>query len=164
MRQIKGYVCVTKHRIGEREIFTLFGKGNAEQDFLNLISNNYSPYRSLDEAEKGRQQLDIGENYDEIRIAEIEMTIAENRDEIQQLKSSKSLVAIMDAEPNYRPAYGAVVKGKPCESACPPRARIEKNGLVTFRSLDEAVAAAGEITRQAEAGFTIASFSLRYVD
>ncbi|MFA5992312.1 MAG: hypothetical protein WC796_01250 [Candidatus Pacearchaeota archaeon] len=104
MRQIKGYVCAARV---DRDPFVnvkgkkfrdyiLFGRKVNKTDgpWENLESNGLTTYETLQEAEIGQASLVRRNLFDLVEIRELELVIAENREENDSFEDERSLVVI----------------------------------------------------------------------
>jgi len=96
MKRIEGLVCVGS----TSGINVLFGKSvdNDPRIYENLQTNGILPYESIDEAEKGAEQIRDLDEIDDVVIKEIKMEVAENEEDFNDLMVSDSLIVIMYRE------------------------------------------------------------------
>ena len=168
MKTIDGYVCITKKEYPKGlETCLLFGenKGKGEKFCENIVSNNFSTYKSKTLARKGQKQLLQRNEFDSVQIAKLHMDIVETKDELNKLKDCNSLVVIMiddDLGHKYNYLLGPIVDGLP-DFGPIPGAFLKDTNFKTFDSLDKALYLAREVNRQAQCGAPIATFSLEYI-
>ena len=166
MRCIEGYVCVVKIGDGvsslERQI--LFGKnsGGGKGTYENIETNDLTPYESKDTAKEGQKQLIKMKNFTSVKLAKLEMTIAETEGELDELKDSKSLI-IMMVDEGIKKLMGPMVEGKPNQYPLPGASLCHTN-FQTYDSLKKARYLSREVNRQAQCGAPIATFQLNFLE
>jgi len=162
MRKIDGYVCVTQSR-REANLNLIFGinTGGGTASYQNIETNDFRPFNTEDDANKGKRDLERIMKFD-VRIAKLEMAIAETEEEIEQLEND-NFVVIMRIEMNWQPILGPYVEGRPFMYPL-PGAYLTANGFTTYNSLERAMHQAREVNRQGGCGARIANLRLNYLN
>lgn len=169
MRVIDGYVCIATtlpNSKGYQREF-LFGPDVDDQDssYANLSSNDLTPFASRYGAIKGKKELSKRKDFTSVRVARLEMKVAEREEELEEFRNHKSLVVVMIVKDSSSVDYrliGPIVEGKPAYHPI-PGAFLYDTGFTTFKNFERARYVASEVVRQAESIAPIASFILEEV-
>jgi hypothetical protein len=160
MQNIKGYVCVAA--LDDRQI--LFGQSveDISRPGENITGNNLTLYSTRDSARKGKKGLQDREMFSSVRIARLELEIAESVPEIESLKDKTSLVGLLYTDHNGIAIFGPR-SDDTSSSDVPLGMTIQQNGLMPFTDYVQAYWVNSENARKALSRGTLALYKLEFI-
>ena len=171
MRKISGYLCawIESGRFYKSE-YVLCGKNIDEKRkklWLNFEANGLTPFKTESQAHKALEELLKQDITVSVQLARLKMCMAVTLDEMQELKDSKSLVAIQhNDDEGWTQSY--TIFG-PCRIDGAPTAYplsgtlIGCNGLKGWKDYDAAFWAVNDICRQAQRKAYLADWNLELI-
>ena len=136
MKNIKGFIFITENFIGGLKKKTIFGKGDEENPYLNIESNNLIPFTYLREVARAARKYDLEKNlhgYPE--IANFRLNIAETEKEAREkFQQEPDLVVIQYLGKKCKRIIGDYVPGRDHITADPVGTPITDNDLMPFNT------------------------------
>ena len=156
MKEIEGLVCVGRNE----HVAVLYGKSinYGEQTYEAFNTNGLTPFDTPEQAQAAAREISAtGFGFTDVIIGKIRLLLAENPDDVSQLKGEGGYIALMKTDYGDWLLIGAFVEGKSLRMSS-PGSPLRTNGLTPFLDIDEAIEAAEQAARQSETSATIASF------
>jgi len=171
MRKISGYLCawIENGRFYKSE-YVLCGKNTDETRkklWQNFETNNLTPFKTESNAHKALEELLGMDITVSVQLAKVKMYMAVTLDEMQELRDSKSLVAIQHND-DEGSTQSYTIFG-PCRIDGAPTAYplsgtlIGCNGLKGWKDYDAAFWAVNDICRQAQRKAYLADWNLELI-
>jgi len=167
MRTIDGYVCVATRRIPTSFLGKkiLYGP-KSHQICSDFHNGDVKAYQALSIAERAKRLLEQQDRISSVKIARLEMRIAESTKDLPELKDSKSLVVIVaesavrkgSDNPMLGPMYNGLLPYKKL-----PAQLLYNNDFKPFTTYKEAINVLREVNQELHCPGTIASFKLEKV-
>src|SRR3989344_2458985 len=157
MKEIEGLVCVGRNE----HVAVLYGKSiNYEEPTYEAFdTNGLTPFDTPEQAQAAAREISSkkGFGFTDVIIGKIRLLLAENPDDVSQLKGEGGYIALMKTDFDDWLLIGAFVEGKSLRMSS-PGSPLRTNGLTPFLNIDEAIEAAEQAARQSETSATIAAF------
>ena len=162
MKEIEGLVCVGRNE----HVAVLYGKSiNYEEPTYEAFNTNgLTPFDTPEQAQAAAREISAtGFGFTDVIIGKIRLLLAENPDDVSQLKGEGGYIALMKTDFDDWLLIGAFVEGKSLRMSS-PGSPLRTNGLTPFSDIDEAIEAAEQVARQAGTSATIASFEFEEIE
>ena len=162
MEKIYGYVCIGENKKLKRNIF--FGVKKNEYE-PTPFSTTLNPFWLLSLTQNAKQTLEnkFKSEFEKIRIGKIELTIAENIEELDNL-DEKNIVVIANFSTSIYTQYALMGDLNKSWNAYPAQS-IQTNGLILFSDKNKVINdVLPQISRQGEIPVTAGNLYLQYID
>ena len=161
MKHIRGFICLG---ILENKRRIPFGKSvnEGKQSFETFFTNDLTPYDTVFEALLGKFKLEGFNGIARVEIFQIDLRIAETREEFYKFKNRSNLVLIMFCTNPIQSTKRIWGEGQ--ARAAMPGVDFIENDFHPFKSFARAEHVASEINRQGQAGVQIASLFLTPIE
>lgn len=130
----------------------------------SFMTNGLKPFADLESAQEAEKEMKVRLRAQKSEIIYIELSVAENPDEIELFKNKKNLVVIINPSDSIS---SSEIIGKDADKALHngyiPGSFFQTNGRRPLENYQQAVHVIQQVNRQAQCGATIATLTIKKV-